>query len=62
MAKKCCEFCEENQGLKVKAVKRVPQSGDEGKTIEFFNVCQFHADTWWDGADWDGRHLEQKLS
>jgi len=39
----------------------MPQSIDAGKTITFILVCDGHHKEWWDGADWDGRHLERRI-
>lgn len=50
-----CSFCEK------RAVARLPQSTDLGKTFSMVNCCADHRAGWWDGADWDGRHLEVEL-
>lgn len=56
-----CESCADNGEL-TPATKMVPSSPDQGKTVAFSPVCAAHAAGWWDGADWDGRHLETPLS
>lgn len=39
-----------------------PQSVDGGATVaEMVPVCDYHREVWWDGADWDGRHLERPI-
>lgn len=58
---KLCEPCKENSGLNRKATWRLPQSCDGGKTVTYMAVCDSHACGWWEGADWNGQHLEQKL-
>ncbi|MFP3637546.1 hypothetical protein [Paraburkholderia sp. SIMBA_054] len=47
-----CEFCEQA------AVAVLPQSTDQGATVRMVRCCANHRAVWWDGADWDGRHLE----
>ena len=51
-----CKFCEQ------KATKILPQSTDEGVTVDLIVACAEHASDWWAGADWDGRHLEMELT
>lgn len=48
-----CHFCEDAPATKV-----MPQSNDAGKTIAWEACCEACSHTWWDGADWNGRHLE----
>lgn len=55
-----CESCSDN-GEHVIATWSAPSSANAGKTVQFSPVCDAHAAGWWDGADWDGRHLMQKL-
>jgi hypothetical protein len=55
-----CECCADN-GERVPATWVAPSSTDAGKTVDFSPICDAHANGWWDGADWDGRHLMQKL-
>ena len=55
-----CECCADN-GERVTATWAAPSSPDAGKTVDFSPICDAHAEGWWDGADWDGRHLMQKL-
>ena len=55
-----CESCSDN-GLRVPATWAAPSSPNGGKTVDFSPICDAHAAGWWDGADWDGRHLMQKL-
>lgn len=31
------------------------------RIVEMVAVCDNHAWGWWDGADWDGRHLETAI-
>ena len=50
-----CSFCEEH------AVAEMPSSSDLGKTVRMVRCCTGHRSGWWDGADWDGRHLEVDL-
>ena len=51
-----CSFCDRQ------AVARMPQSTDLGQTVSMVYCCSGHRDGWWDGADWDGRHLEVDLT
>lgn len=51
-----CKFCEQQ------ATKILPQSTDEGVTIDMIVACAEHASGWWAGAEWDGRHLEMELT
>ena len=51
-----CSFCYR------RAEALMPQSTDLGQTISMVYCCPDHRDGWWDGADWDGRHLEVTLS
>lgn len=56
-----CESCFDN-GIRTKAVKLVPSSEnptDHG--FYYVPVCKSHALGWWDGCDWDGRHLEKDI-
>lgn len=55
-----CQFCQEN-GTQVPAVRAMPQSDDQGKTVTWYACCDDHAADWWSAADWDGRHLEFPL-
>lgn len=55
-----CFFCLDN-GYEVPATRVMPQSVDEGSTVEMFACCDGHVAGWWDGADWDGSHLEIPL-
>jgi hypothetical protein len=55
-----CECCADN-GTSVPATVLVPSSGDLGVTVTYAPVCDGHAAHWWDGADWDGRHLHKPL-
>lgn len=50
-----CSFCEQ------RAVALLPQSSDLGQTVSMVYCCSNHRYGWWDGADWDGRHLEVDL-
>lgn len=56
-----CVPCVDNQGVNNKAVRYMPQSADKGRHITYLPVCAGHAEGWWDGADWDGKHLEYEL-
>ena len=58
---KYCEPCRVNHGLTVKATWIMPQSTNQGKTVTYMNVCNYHREEWWVGADWDGEKLEVKL-
>ena len=29
--------------------------------VEFMPICDDHREGWWDGADWDGNHLERPI-
>lgn len=49
-------------GKVVPAVAMCPQSIDLGETVTFVPACEFHQKYWWDGADWDGRHLERPVT
>lgn len=41
----------------------MPQSGDAGRTVGAWRaVCDHCSRDWWDGADWDGRHLVVPLA
>lgn len=55
-----CECCADN-GERVPATWVAPSSTNAGKTVDFSPICDAHAEGWWDGADWDGRHLMQRL-
>lgn len=57
---KKCKACEEN-GYTKQAVVLAAQSTDQGKTVTMTLACKDHYDYWWDGADWDGKHLTVKL-
>ena len=50
-----CSFCEQ------RATALLPQSTDLGQTVSMVYCCPDHRYGWWDGADWDGRHLEVDL-
>lgn len=50
-----CSFCEQ------RATALLPQSTDLGQTVSMVYCCPDHRSGWWDGADWDGRHLEVDL-
>lgn len=50
-----CSFCER------RAVALMPQSTDMGQDVSMVYCCADHRSGWWDGADWDGRHLEINL-
>lgn len=56
-----CVPCREN-GRYRKATWSVPQSINQGDTIRYVEVCDSHQSAWWDGSDWDGSHLERRLS
>lgn len=51
-----CSFCDRQ------AAALMPQSTDLGQTVSMVYCCSGHRDGWWDGADWDGRHLEVDLT
>ena len=55
-----CECCNDN-GERVPATWSAPSSSNAGKTVDFSPVCDSHAAGWWEGADWDGRHLMRRL-
>jgi hypothetical protein len=55
-----CAPCESN-GRKVPGTWHLPQSIDAGGTVIFVVGCDEHRDWWWEGADWDGRYLEQRI-
>lgn len=55
-----CECCADN-GESVAATEMVPSSHDRGVSLTFSPVCAGHAEDWWDGADWDGRHLHKPI-
>lgn len=61
MSARPCEPCADH-GRDAPAVRRMPMSIDAGQTIDYVDACALHARVWWDGADWDGRALEQALS
>lgn len=50
-----CEYCGDV------ASHAMPQSTDLGATLAWKLCCKHHADTWWEGADWDGRSLQYAL-
>ena len=50
-----CGFCER------RALALMPQSTDMGQDVSMVYCCADHRSGWWDGADWDGRHLEIDL-
>ena len=50
-----CSFCDR------RASALMPQSTDLGQTLSMVYCCTDHRSGWWDGADWDGRHLEIDL-
>lgn len=50
-----CKFCDQP------ATRIMPQSVDEGVTVDQVVACDAHASGWWDGADWDGKALEREL-
>lgn len=60
-----CIFCTTNgheDGHDTTATKVMPQSSDGGITVKMVLCCAGHAAGWWDGADWDGRHLEVPIT
>jgi hypothetical protein len=54
------DLCCEQRGT-LPAVRMMPQSSDQGVTVTMVPSCDNHAWGWWDGADWNGRHLETAL-
>lgn len=50
-----CDCCDEP------AVAEMPQSSDQGATVRMVKCCTAHRAGWWDGADWNGRHLDVDL-
>jgi len=54
----CCNPIDEE---KMVAAKAMPQSSDQGSTVIWVPTCENHCHGWWDGADWDGSHLEFQL-
>ena len=53
-----CKFCEDGS----QGTMAMPQSSDQGQTIERVVCCDGHVDGWWDGSDWDGQALAIPLS
>lgn len=51
------DLCTE-EGLPLPAVRMMPQSCDGGATHVMVPCCANHVNGWWDGADWEGQHLE----
>jgi hypothetical protein len=51
-----CKYCEQP------ATRIMPQSIDEGVTVDQVVTCAAHASGWWDGADWNGRDQERELT
>lgn len=43
------------------AVLAMPQSSDQGESVNYVPCCVLHSTTWWDGSDWNGRDREQPL-
>ncbi|WP_203584500.1 hypothetical protein [Pseudomonas arcuscaelestis] len=57
----CHMNCCNAEGVRLPATRVLAQSVDQGVNVSYFPCCDTHAATWWDGSDWDGRHLEQQL-
>lgn len=53
-----CIFCLQD-GIETPAVRLMPQGSLA--SYELCPCCANHTIGWWDGADWDGRHLEKEL-
>ena len=51
-----CHFCDED------AIAHMPQSTDQGVTVNMVYCCENHAADWWGGADWDGSMLERHFN
>jgi hypothetical protein len=47
-----CFLCKENYCIERQAEFFAAQSVDQGTTIEWFPICQGHADGWNEGGDW----------
>ena len=60
--KAVCDFddCDGN-GNSLPAVRRMPQSDNQGHAHTMANCCANRAAGWWDGADWNGAHLEARI-
>lgn len=57
-----CHFeCCNSEGDTLPATRVLPQSSDQGRTVNFTPSCDTHAAGWWDGADWEGSKLEKPL-
>jgi hypothetical protein len=57
-------FCEPhltNFGRLVLAEYLMPQSSNKGININFIPTCHACRNGWWDGASWNGEHLEFHL-
>jgi len=57
---KKCQPCSDI-GRDTVAVVMAPQSADQGKTINYIPICEYHWRHWWDGADWDGRQMVKPI-
>lgn len=55
-----CASCKDD-GIDRAAVRLMPWRPD-GQTVAYSPECDFHAAHWWDGADWDGRHMEKPIT
>lgn len=55
-----CLSCSES-GYAREAVALDPCSSDMGRTLIFHPTCAACHEIWWDGSDWDGRHLSVSL-
>lgn len=57
-----CHFdCCNAEGDTLPASRVLPQSTDQGRTVEYVPCCDVHSIDWWGGADWDGKQLEKSL-
>jgi hypothetical protein len=57
----CLPCLDGGEPTKTQATWILPQSLDAGVTITYVSACNFHQEYWWDGADWDGSHLEYRI-
>lgn len=53
----CCQFCDDGSV----ATRLMPQSEDQGDTVDYVRACDGHAHGWWDAADWNGAALERTI-
>ncbi len=57
----CHMDCCNADGDRLPAARVLAQSVDQGANVSYVPCCETHSANWWDGSDWDGRHLDKPL-